>query len=80
MKSIIDLDATIFTVQVVTVCTAIMQFQHLFRPALMKPKATRFDDCIECQCADRDADGIPDGCLAPRGTCIAPGKRSPWAC
>lgn len=40
--------------------------------------ATRFDDCIYCHYRDLDGDGVPDGCLAPRGTCIAPGRRSPW--
>jgi hypothetical protein len=68
----------IFAVKVITICTAVMQFPHLFRPALMQPKADRFTDCPSCRCRDLDGDGVPDGCMAPRGVCIAKGKRSPW--
>ncbi len=48
------------------------------RSALMMPKADRFKDCPKCHYRDLDSDGIPDGCMAPNGICIAPGKRSPW--
>jgi len=43
----------------------------------LPPKATRAD-CYHCRLNDLDSDGIPDGCGATDGKCIAPGKRYPW--
>jgi len=50
--------------------------KKIFYPEML-PKATR-EDCYHCRLNDLDSDGIPDGCMATDGKCIAPGKRYPW--
>ena len=55
------------------VCAQVFYLQ--FRPALMKPKATRWD-CNHCRVADLDSDGVADGCRVEE--CIRADRRSPW--
>jgi hypothetical protein len=65
------------TTGICPVCVVV--YFQLYRPALMPPKADRYDDCLRCRLKDVDREGIPDGCGALIGEpCIAPGKRSPW--
>jgi hypothetical protein len=50
----------------------------LYNPALMAPKASRWD-CLGCRHSDLDSDGVPDGCMAPRNECcIRDDRRDPW--
>jgi hypothetical protein len=51
-------------------------FKLSAQKALMKPRATRFDDCIYCRYRDLDLDGVPDGCMVAK--CINPDRRDPW--
>jgi hypothetical protein len=53
-----------------------MVISAISKPALMKPKADRYGDCVFCTERDLDEDGVPDGCMAR--TCICEDRRDPW--
>ena len=53
-------------------------YPDTFPPALMAPKAERFD-CFRCRHADHDSDGVAESCDLLAGVpCIRDDRRSPW--